>query len=141
MEQNTRAVAESSLRIGQRRIHRHQSIVEATQRFGPEAVTRHSVLWRLDACRKSSQTEDVNAAHAMAKRPAASLRPAGFHGAQQSFGGRGVRKDQVLQHLQRAPLAVHSMRKSINRSRTHCAVSFAAYGLEFWRQPAHPNQT
>jgi len=129
MEQNTGAVTESSLRVSQRCIHGHQSIVEATQRIGPEAVTRYGVLWRLDARGKSSQAEDINGPHAMVEGSAAALRPAGFHSAQQSFGGCGVRKNQVFQHLQRAPLAVRSMGKGINRHRTDCGVGFSPYVL------------
>jgi len=129
MEQNTGAMTESSLRIGQGRIHGHQSIVEAPLGIAPEAVTRYGLLWRLDTRRKSSQAEDINRPHAMAERSAAALWPAGFHGAQQSLGGCGVGKNQVLQHLQRAPFAVRSMGKGINRHRTDCGVGFSPYGL------------
>lgn len=137
MKQNTNPRAESLLSVGQRRVHGHQRVIEAAQRFLSHNRSWCGMFRRLNAWRKLADAQYVYATEPMAESSACGLGLPGFHDTEQSFGCSGVGEYEVLKNLQRVPLAAGCAQPCVGGYAGGCAFSCAPHELELRRHSPH----
>ncbi len=138
MVEHTGAGAKSLFRVAQRGIHGDQGIVKTAQRFIPQTTARHDLFGRLDTSGKAAESQNIEAADAMAKTGAGGFRLSRLDGAKQSLSGGGVGEHEVLEQLQRIPLILRCTQQRLGGNTASCAIGLAADELQFWRQLTSP---
>lgn len=133
MIQQKRLAPKSLFCVAEHCIHGDQSVIEATERIVSDSSLRHSVFRRLHAGREAADAEYIKAAEAMPKTTWFRFVLAGVESAQQSFGRSGVGEHEVLEDLQRVPLARRCVRQVFQRGITDGDLGPATHRLKFRR--------
>ncbi len=138
MVQQPDSASEPLLRIGKRRIHRHQRIVELAQRLQAGAVFRSRMLGGRTPRGQQPEPGDVKGAYTISQFGSASERFADPHRIQRALGSCCVTEPQMFQDLRAAPLACRSMTPVGLRHSTGDTLRLAADLFQLWRHtPPH----